>query len=163
MVEINKIAFLDTLITRRDDGSVKLGVYRKPTHTDQYLNFGSHHPIQHKLGVVRTLMDRCRNIVTEEEDRVSEEEHIKSALKKCGYPDWTFSKVKTQIENGPNKKNQDKPKEEKCKGSVLLPYVQGVSECIHRILLKHKIASAFKPINTLRQTLVHPKDKNAYA
>ncbi len=67
--------------------------------------------------------------------------------------------MKNQIQKGPNKKSQVKPKEERCKGSVLLPYVQGVSECIHRVLLKHKIASAFKPMNTLRQTLVHPKDK----
>ncbi len=158
--EVNgKIPFLDILIIRKDDGSVKLCVYRKPTHTDQYLNFNSHHPIQHKLGVVRTLMDRCQKLVTDEQDRKEEENHIRTALKKCGYPEWTFNKVKQQIENGPNKKRQEKPKEEKCKGSVLLPYVQGVSECVHRILLKHKIASAFKPGNTLRQTLVHPKDK----
>ena len=63
------------------------------------------------------------------------------------------------MEKAPKKKNQEKSKEEKCKGLVLLPYVQGVSECVHRILLKHKVASAFKPMNTLRQSLVHPKDR----
>ena len=88
-----KIPFLDMLIIRKSDGSVKLCVYRKPNHTDQYLNFTSHHPIQHKLGVVRTLMDRCQKLVTEEEDRIEEEKHIRSALKKCGYPEWTFNKV----------------------------------------------------------------------
>ncbi|XP_072014865.1 uncharacterized protein [Amphiura filiformis] len=50
------IPFLDALIVRRDDGSIKLLVYRKATNTDQYLNFRSHHPLH--LGVVRTLMDR---------------------------------------------------------------------------------------------------------
>ena len=60
-----KMPFLDTLIVRHEDGSVKLLVYRKSTHTDQYLNFKLHHPLHQKLGVFRTLLDRCNKIVTE--------------------------------------------------------------------------------------------------
>ena len=40
-----EIAFLDTKIIRKPDGSIKLDIYRKPTHTNQYLQFSSHHPL----------------------------------------------------------------------------------------------------------------------
>ena len=60
VAEVNgSIPFLDALIQRKEDGSVKVLVYRKKTHTDQYLNFTSHHPLQHKLGGIRALYDRC--------------------------------------------------------------------------------------------------------
>ena len=78
------IHFLDTLITRKTDGTVKLLVYRKKTHTDQYLDFSSHHPLQLKMSCVRTLLDRCYSLVTEEEDRTNKEKHIKDALVQCG-------------------------------------------------------------------------------
>ena len=58
-----QIPFLDTLITRREDGSIKLLIYRKATHTDQYLSFQSHHPLQHELAVIRKLLERSDSIV----------------------------------------------------------------------------------------------------
>ena len=40
----NSLPFLDTLLMRRDNGTIDIKVYRKPTHTDRYLDFRSHHP-----------------------------------------------------------------------------------------------------------------------
>ena len=42
-----KLPFLDLSIVKKEDGDVKLQVYRKSAHTDKYLNFNSHHPIKH--------------------------------------------------------------------------------------------------------------------
>ena len=44
------------------------------------------------------------------------------------------------------------------KATVILPYVQHVSESIRRILTPLEIRTSFKPHRTLRQLLVHPKD-----
>ncbi|XP_076471154.1 uncharacterized protein LOC143301037 [Babylonia areolata] len=59
--ENGSIAMLDTRITRTETG-LAFSVYRKPTHTDQYLQFNSHQPLEHKLGVIRTLTLRAKTI-----------------------------------------------------------------------------------------------------
>ncbi len=156
------IPFLDTLIVRKDSGSIKLLVYRKKTHTDQYLNFESHHPLHQKLGVIRTLLDRGQNIVTEESDQLVEENKVITALKGCGYPNWAFTKVKDQMKNNTKTKETKrthKDGEKKTKGMVVIPYVKGLSETVQRIFRRHNISTAMKPHTTLRNILVNPKDR----
>ena len=75
-----KIAFLDTLVHRESDGRLTTTVYRKTTHTDQYLAYDSHHPQSVKRGVVKCLFDRAHRIVTKPNGKVSEKQHLASAL-----------------------------------------------------------------------------------
>ena len=58
-----QLAFLDVLISRNLDGSMDTTVYRKPTHTNKYLDFSSHHPLAHKIAVVRTLYSRAQALM----------------------------------------------------------------------------------------------------
>ncbi len=139
-------------------GWLTMSVYHKPTHTDQYLNFSSHQPLQHKLGVIRTLTHRAETIITEEKDKDEEKVKIKTALKKCGYPDWAFT-----VANKKNDKTQmgEKSADRVNKGkvpSVTMPYIQGASDALRRILTKHGVQVHLKPYNTIQQFLVNPKD-----
>ncbi|KAI8501443.1 hypothetical protein Bbelb_207140 [Branchiostoma belcheri] len=141
-----------------EDGNLRFEVYRKPTHTDQYLAFDSHHPLEHKLAVIKTLFHRADNIVTSDQAKTDEHRHLRSALAKCGYQNWTFNKALKPSDQ--SKKTQKcKPLTNKNKANITIPYVQGVSEKLRRIFQNFNIATNFKPHSTLRQRLVHPKDR----
>ena len=139
---------------------MKLLIFRNNTHIDQYLNFSSHHPLRQKTGVIRTLLDRCETLVTEEEDKRKEREHIKEALTRCWYPQWTISTVQTKMkikkEDSIRKKTVEKDKN---KGMVVLLYVHELSETTSRIMKKYNVNTAMKPHNTIKRSLVRPKDK----
>ena len=113
------------------------------------------------MGVIRTLMNRCEELVTEEEDKEEERGTIMKALEVCGYPRWTVMNVKKEMEKKEQKKkgNSKRENDTKTKGMVVLPYVCGASEKLARIFKKRGIVTAMKPHSTLKSLLVHPKDK----
>ena len=45
------------------------------------------------------------------------------------------------------------------RASVTLPYISGVNKRIRRVMKKRGITTPAKPYRTIRQTLVHPKDR----
>ena len=57
-----KLPFLDLLIQRLEDGSLKFSVFRKPTALANYLRFDSYNPTCHKRAVVKSLSDRAKRV-----------------------------------------------------------------------------------------------------
>ena len=76
-----------------NDGSLQTKVYRKPTHTDQYLHYESYQPESHKAAVVKTLAHRASNICSNDSDLTIELEHITQSLIKNGYPKHFIKKT----------------------------------------------------------------------
>ena len=81
-----QLPFLDILLTSEEDVSVSTSVYRKTTHTDQYLNFESHHPTAHKRAVVKTLLHRADALSSSGVSRAEEEKHMTNALQRMVIP-----------------------------------------------------------------------------
>ena len=145
---------LDASITKDTSGTLSFQVYRKPTHTDQYLQFDSNQPLQHKLGVIRTLFHRCNTICSSEENKLKEIQHLQKVLSISGYTKSAWSVATRKNRTKVPQQNTIKPK-----GSIILPYVGHVSDAITRVLRKAGVTVHLRPYNTIRSKLVHPKDK----
>ena len=64
-----RLAFLDVSVQQMEDESLTTSVYRKPTHTDKYLQYSSHHLVNQKVSVARTLFSRVNRITSNNEKR----------------------------------------------------------------------------------------------
>ena len=77
------LPFLDTLFTIQPDNTLSTSVYRKPTHTDQYLHWDSNHHITAKQSVYNTLAHRAKTVSSTQHNLEKELSHIKTALHHC--------------------------------------------------------------------------------
>ena len=68
------LTFLDTL-TKHTPNSIQSTVYRKPTHTDRYLDYNSNHPISAKLSVIYTFIHRAKQVCSMLEFLAKEMDH----------------------------------------------------------------------------------------
>ena len=106
-VEDNKedgsIPFLDTIVKPEADGTLSITVYRKPTHTDQYFQWDSHHHLSGKFSVIQTLSHRASTVCSNPELLQQEKDHLRKALTKCKYPKWALDKVEKRLNRFPDR------------------------------------------------------------
>jgi hypothetical protein len=150
-----RIAMLDTQIMRQPDGTLQFTVYRKPTHTDQYLQFDSHQPLEHKLSVVRTLTHRANSICSTESAREKEMKHLKEVLSISGYEKWVWNTPSTKKKTPTSQATEGTKK----KGHITMPYASGTTEALARKIRQAGVSVHIKGSNSIRSKLVAPKDK----
>ena len=84
--------FLDTLVIPQEDGTLTTRVYRKPTHTDLYLQWDSHHNLACKYSVINTLTHRAKAVCSSSQ-LLEELKHLDQVLQQCKYPKWAIKKI----------------------------------------------------------------------
>ena len=170
-VEDNKddgsIPFLDTIVKPEADGTLSITVYRKPTHTDQYLQWDSHHHLSAKFSIIHTLSHRATIVCSKPELLQQEKDHLRKALTKCKYPKWALNKVEKRLNrstrqaaDGDTTGAQPATNEVKNKGHFVIPYTQGLCESIKKICGRYGIQTHVKGGRTIKSLLVSPKDKD---
>ena len=133
------LPLLDLNVPRGVQGNLETSVYRKPTHTGKYLAFDSHHPICHKKSVDKTLLRRADCRQSSLDSKAEERKYVSKVLKANGYTKTFLRNCQTPVTNS-NALDEREP----ATGFAVIPYIEGVTEPIKRILNSHNVKVAQK-------------------
>ena len=169
--EDGAIPFLVTIVKPEANGKLSTTQYRKPTHTDQYLQWDSHHYLSANFSVIHILCHSAQIVCSNPELLHKEKTHLRNAITQCKYPIWALDKVKRRLNKSSSETSdeannqgttgaQPATNEVKSKGHIVIPYTQGLCESIKKICGRYGIQTHFKGSTTIRNLLVSPKDKD---
>lgn len=150
------LPFLDVLV-KRQNGHIQTSVYRKPTHTGQYLHQQSNHSAATKEGIIRTLYNRAASICNSEELLQAEVDNLIRDLQQNGYSEKLIRDTITKYKNKTFSQTKDNQQNHTF---MTLPYIKGISEKIRRIAKDYNIKVAFRSDKTLRSLLTKTKPEN---
>ena len=122
------IPFLDTFPRPSGNNKIITSVYRKPTHTDRYLDFNSNHPKSIKCA----LFDRAKNVCSSPELLAEEMDNLSKVLKYNNYPEWVIDQHGRNSSEG---KLIDPETGNEVKKSIFIsaPYFPGLSESFKQL------------------------------
>ena len=163
--EDGKLPFLDVLVIHnKDTRSLSFKVYRKPTNSENYIHYYSHHSPNTKANIVTNMFSRALKIC--DPPYLDQEiDHILLTFKNLGYPQFFLRKCLSRANrqwynprpprNSPNHNNY-----------LTLPFSsefiniqKSISNVNTKTPGKENIDLAFKYSNTLRNRLVRNNSK----
>ncbi|XP_067660465.1 uncharacterized protein [Haliotis asinina] len=158
----SQLPFLDVLVTRNTDNTIQTSVYRKPTHTDQYLHCDSNHPLRTKTGVISTLTRRA--VKFSSLPPKPELNHLRHVFTKLNnYPIKLVDRIINSTINP-----TPKPKTTKSDSApvrISLPYIDKTSHHISRLLKQQAAIDTYFTTATPIKTIIrangrkHPTTK----
>ena len=157
--------FLDMMITPKEDGRLSTTVYRKPTHTDLYLQWDSHHSISSKYNVVDTLHHRARTICFSPQMLQQEEGHLSRVLTRCKYPAWVINRVKIKMRTPAQKKstkNIANNQKNSHRPYIVVPYYKGLMRAKREYATNMGYKSIIRDVLPSRTSWWPPKTKIPY-
>ena len=133
------LPFLDVGITK-SEGKLITKVYRKPTHTQQYISWASNHPKNMLLGVLKGLIHRAHILCDMKADFLEELALLRNVFVSNGYPEklvvktleesWATETLKAMLVGI---KQEVRAEEKKEYFEVLhAPYIKGVFRRIRK-------------------------------
>ncbi|XP_053699016.1 uncharacterized protein LOC128745987 [Sabethes cyaneus] len=155
-----KLPFLDLLITKKQDNTLKFGIYRKPTSTDRYITSDSNHFGAQKQAAFHSMAHRLVHIPMEEEDFIAEKENIYKAAKINGYDKQFVDRIIRVHERKKHKQNVTtlQPERENIE-RISIPFYPKITNPIKNILKRHGYHAVYKSNTTIRDSLCNAKDK----
>lgn len=128
----HQLPFLDISLLNTPSG-IQTSVYRKPTHTDQYIHYTSSHHPQIKKAIVATLARRAK-LLCKPELLQKEIQHLRNTfINQNGYPQKLVNKT---ISNILSHNEQSSAKPELSPFKLYIPYEGQVSHQVARLLKK---------------------------
>jgi uncharacterized protein (UPF0335 family) len=155
-----RIPFLDLMVSRKGDNSLKFSIYRKPTSTDRYITSDSNHFGAQKQAAFHSMTHRLFNIPMEKEDFEAEKLQIYQAAALNGYDKEFVNKIIRKHERKKHRQNATtlQPVKEETR-RVSLPFYPKVTNAVQAALRQHGLKTAYKSSPTLKDRLCSLKDK----
>ena len=139
------LLFLDTIVLIQPDNSLLTSVYRKPIHTDLYLQCNSHHHLSAKYSVINPLWHRAKTVCSNHQLLKEEEDHLNRALSNCRYPPWALNRARMSTMDNNKRKNKTTYNINSNKKTyIVVPYMKGLSESCRNICRRHGMEMHFK-------------------
>ena len=120
-------------------------MYRKPTHTDLYLQWDSHHNLACKYSVINTLRHRAKVVCSSSKLLEEKLKHLDEVLQQCKYPKWTIKMILKEQEQRRNRRGKDRnPRQPQNRCYIVVPYTKGLCESYKSICSNSGVQSYFK-------------------
>ena len=139
--ETDGLPFLDTL-TKPTSSSIESSVYRKPTHTDRYLHYNSHHPISAKLSLIHTLIHKAKQVCSTPEFLAKEMDHLHNVLQDNHYATHFIHQDTAKQKS--NRKSNPTNGKFTVGARAFIAYIKGISKQYRHTLAKSQLEFSLK-------------------